>query len=98
MLPAIVKWTPDTVWMPAEFVAFDSSRSGSEYEFQWIPGIIWPDGIAPDPLSFYRSAADWDMIEEAPRLRSDQVTTHRFLSLAYDLMNFFTDLFCLSSY
>ncbi|KAJ7857923.1 hypothetical protein B0H14DRAFT_3637438 [Mycena olivaceomarginata] len=43
-----------TVWMPAEFVAFDSSRSGSEYEFQWIPGIIWPDGIAPDPLSFYR--------------------------------------------
>ncbi|KAJ7825885.1 hypothetical protein B0H14DRAFT_2596228 [Mycena olivaceomarginata] len=73
MLPAIVKWTPDTVWMPAEFVAFDSSRSGSEYEFQWIPGIIWPDGIAPDPLSFYRSAADWDMIEEAPRLRSDQI-------------------------
>jgi hypothetical protein len=69
MLPTIVKWTVDTVCMPAEFVAFDSSHSGNEYEFQWIPGIVWPDGITPDPLNFYRSAADWDMIEEAPRLR-----------------------------
>ncbi|KAJ7932010.1 hypothetical protein B0H13DRAFT_1857428 [Mycena leptocephala] len=40
---------------------------------QRIPGIVWPDGIAPNPLKFYGSAADWDMIEEAPRLRSDQV-------------------------
>ncbi|KAJ6543120.1 hypothetical protein B0H19DRAFT_1239236 [Mycena capillaripes] len=73
MLPAIQDWLNETVWMPAAFIDFNTSRPGREYQFEWIPSIVWAEGTEPDNLTFYRSIVHWEKIEDVERLRDDQV-------------------------
>jgi hypothetical protein len=79
ILPEMDEWFHATKWFPAEFVDFDVTRRGREYEFKWIPGIVWAVGD-PEDMTFYRSIAQWVEVDGVGRLREDQVRTFSFHS------------------
>lgn len=72
MLPEIDGWLHSTKWFPAEFINFDGSRCGREYEFKWISGIVWAVRAARD-MTFYRSIPQWAELHGVGRLREVQV-------------------------
>ncbi|KAF7372007.1 hypothetical protein MVEN_00058900 [Mycena venus] len=76
VLPEIGEWSYSTMWYPAEFIDFDVTRQGREYEFKWIPGIVWTTG-EPQDLTFYRSIAQWVEVDAIERLREEQIGSVR---------------------
>ncbi|KAF8124675.1 hypothetical protein K438DRAFT_2002537 [Mycena galopus ATCC 62051] len=76
MLPETEDWTYETMWLPAQFVDFDLSRTNSEYKFKWIEGIVWGTED-PRELTFHRSLAQWEEITSCESLREEQIGTVR---------------------
>ncbi|KAJ7831252.1 hypothetical protein B0H13DRAFT_1915550 [Mycena leptocephala] len=66
------EWFHSTKWFPVEFVDSDVLRHGREYEFKWIPGIVWAAGDLED-MTFYRSIAQWVELDGVGGLREDQI-------------------------
>nr|GAT48939.1 predicted protein [Mycena chlorophos] len=59
VLPVDARWSAQTVWAAGKLVSYNRSRVGTEFEFVWAPGIVWPKVGKKMPVKkFYRSAAD----------------------------------------
>ncbi|KAJ7321322.1 hypothetical protein DFH08DRAFT_818693 [Mycena albidolilacea] len=73
ILPELPNET-NAMWLPAALVDFDLSRTGREYNFEWIPGIVWRVR-EPENLVFYRSLSQWEELEDVLPLNEDQLGT-----------------------